>query len=167
LLAYKDEYEVARLYTDPAFRASLDEAFEGALHLLAPPIFGGRAGADGNPRKREFGPWIFPVLRLLAKCRGLRGLAALLQAITIFAPISRESSAIAKRISDDSPITITHSLTPARSLLSEVGGVIQISDEPWLFGLPGEQRPSPVTGGREVHTDEHREHAEMLGGFFR
>ncbi len=76
LLAYKDEYEVARLYTVPAFQAAVGEAFEGAPRisvLLAPPFMGGGPGPDGNPRKREFGPWIFAVFRLLARCKGLRG----------------------------------------------------------------------------------------------
>jgi len=76
LLAYKDEYEVARLYTDPAFSAAIEEAFDGAPRisvLLAPPILGGGLGPDGNPRKREFGPWIFPVFRFLARGKGLRG----------------------------------------------------------------------------------------------
>ena len=76
LLAYKDEYEVARLYAAPAFSAAIDEAFSGTPRvsvLLAPPILGGGLGPDGNPRKREFGPWIFAVFRFLAKCKGLRG----------------------------------------------------------------------------------------------
>ena len=75
ILAPKDEYEVARLLTDPAFKALLDEQFEGDTRLkfnLAPPLLPGTA-ADGRPRKREFGSWIMPVLRLLAGMKGLRG----------------------------------------------------------------------------------------------
>jgi len=75
VLAYKDEYEVARLYSAPAFRQSLAEAFDGAPRLslsLAPPVLPGRA-ANGRPKKRSFGPWIFPVLSVLARLKGLRG----------------------------------------------------------------------------------------------
>ncbi len=78
LLAYKDEYEVARLHSSPAFRAAIDAAFEGKPRvslLLAPPILGGAAGSDGNPRKREFGAWVFPLLRVLASFKWLRGTA--------------------------------------------------------------------------------------------
>ena len=76
LLAYKDEYEVARLYSEPRFRSALENEFEesGAVSvLLAPPLLGGKRGPDGNPRKREFGAWIFPVFRALATLKGLRG----------------------------------------------------------------------------------------------
>ncbi|NEY90086.1 indolepyruvate ferredoxin oxidoreductase family protein [Tabrizicola oligotrophica] len=75
VLAYKDEYEVARLYSLPAFRAGLEAEFSGDYRIalnLAPPILPGKA-ADGRPRKREFGPWILPVLRLLARLKPLRG----------------------------------------------------------------------------------------------
>lgn len=75
VLAPKDEYEVARLYSRPAFRAALEAEFEGPIHLslnLAPPFLPG-AGADGRPRKRSFGPWIFPALHLLSKLKVLRG----------------------------------------------------------------------------------------------
>jgi indolepyruvate ferredoxin oxidoreductase len=76
LLAYKDEYEVARLYTDGQFTRSLKTQFEGpyrlALHL-APPFLA-KPGKDGAaPRKVTFGPWIFTALGLLAKFRFLRG----------------------------------------------------------------------------------------------
>jgi indolepyruvate ferredoxin oxidoreductase len=75
VLAYKDEYEVARLYSLPEFRAGLEAEFEGDYRLslnLAPPFLPGKA-SDGRPRKRAFGPWIFPALRLLARFRFLRG----------------------------------------------------------------------------------------------
>ena len=75
VLAPKDEYEVARLYSLPAFRAGLTAEFAGDYRLslnLAPPFLPGKA-ADGRPRKRGFGPWIFPALRLLAALKPLRG----------------------------------------------------------------------------------------------
>lgn len=75
LLAYKDEYEVARLYSLPSFREQLTETFEGdyAIRLhLAPPVLGGPP-VDGRPRKRAFGPWILSVLNILQKGKRFRG----------------------------------------------------------------------------------------------
>ena len=76
LMACKDEYEVARLYTDGAFRDRLAAAFEGDLRLtfhLAPPALARRDPVTGEPRKRTFGPWMWRVLGLVAKLRFLRG----------------------------------------------------------------------------------------------
>jgi indolepyruvate ferredoxin oxidoreductase len=76
LLAYKDEYEVARLFTDQAFRAGLDETFEGKTSLsfhLSPPLFAAQDPNSGRPRKMEFGAWIMPVFRLLTALKPLRG----------------------------------------------------------------------------------------------
>ena len=76
LLAYKDEYEVARLYASPAFEAALSEQFESRRKLefhLAPPLLARRDKATGEPRKMRFGAWMLPVFRLLAKGKGLRG----------------------------------------------------------------------------------------------
>jgi indolepyruvate ferredoxin oxidoreductase len=77
LMAYKDEYEVARLYSDPVFSAGLAEQFEGKgrmrLHLAPPLLAWRKDAATGRPRKIGFGPWIFPVFRLLARAKGLRG----------------------------------------------------------------------------------------------
>lgn len=73
LLAYKDEYEVARLHLQT--RARAQEVFEGDLTLkphLAPPALGG-LDANGRPKKREFGPWVWGAFRLLARMKGLRG----------------------------------------------------------------------------------------------
>ncbi|HEX9858059.1 MAG TPA: DUF6537 domain-containing protein, partial [Paracoccaceae bacterium] len=75
LLAYKDEYEVARLHLDTMAKARAE--FDGALRPqfhLAPPILSGK-GADGRPRKRSFGAWVLPVFRLLAAMKPLRGTA--------------------------------------------------------------------------------------------
>ncbi|MFQ5514436.1 MAG: indolepyruvate ferredoxin oxidoreductase family protein [Myxococcota bacterium] len=76
LLAYKDEYEVARLYSDGEFRRQLAREFEGPYGLrlhLAPQILNPRDPTTGRARKRSFGPWIFGALALLARLRGLRG----------------------------------------------------------------------------------------------
>jgi indolepyruvate ferredoxin oxidoreductase len=76
LMAYKDEYEVARLYTDGSFSKKLHETFEGEFRLkihLAPPLIARRDALSGHLRKQTFGAWIFIAFRLLAKCKRLRG----------------------------------------------------------------------------------------------
>jgi indolepyruvate ferredoxin oxidoreductase len=79
LMAYKDEYEVARLYADDAFARQVRNEVGGEklrlLVHLAPPLIARRDKATGEPRKITFGPWIFPVFRLLAKLKFLRGTA--------------------------------------------------------------------------------------------
>jgi indolepyruvate ferredoxin oxidoreductase len=78
LLAYKDEYEVARLFTDGGFEQLLREQFDGDFKIsfnLAPPILGGAKDALGRPKKRAFGPWMIPVFKGLARMRVLRGSA--------------------------------------------------------------------------------------------
>jgi len=76
LMAYKDEYEVARLLTDPCFWGDVRRRFDGGvlkLHL-APPILFGRDPASGRPRKRAFSAkYLLPALRLLARGKVLRG----------------------------------------------------------------------------------------------
>jgi indolepyruvate ferredoxin oxidoreductase len=78
LMAYKDEYEVARLYADPAFLERLREQFDGDLkikfHLASAALFT-RKDSNGRPRKRELGGWMLPLFRVLAKLKGLRGTA--------------------------------------------------------------------------------------------
>jgi len=77
LMAYKDEYEVARLYTQPEFRAALEAQFDGDYRLrfnLAPPLLP-KKDASGRPVKREFGAWMLTAFRLLAPLRRLRGTA--------------------------------------------------------------------------------------------
>jgi len=83
LLAYKDEYEVARLYTDGRFAESIRKQFDGNFKMnfnLAPPILNSGVDASGRPRKRAFGPWMMNVFGVLAKFRFLRG--------TLFDPFS-------------------------------------------------------------------------------
>ncbi len=79
LMAYKDEYEVARLYTDGAFAKQVANEFDGdnlrfEFHL-APPLLARRDKATGLPRKMSFGPWLLPAFRVLAKFKFLRGTA--------------------------------------------------------------------------------------------
>ena len=99
LMAYKDEYEVARLYTDGEFAKRLAEQFEGNPMLefyMAPPALvkpkgEGRAAA---PKKRRFGPWLMPVLKVLARGKALRG--------TPFDPFGRtEERKLERRLIDE------------------------------------------------------------------
>ncbi|MGY8525841.1 indolepyruvate ferredoxin oxidoreductase family protein [Paracidovorax citrulli] len=76
LMAYKDEYEVARLHSDPHFRQALAARFEGPLRLrfhMAPPLLARRGPHGGTPRKIEIGAWLWPVLGWLARGKRLRG----------------------------------------------------------------------------------------------
>jgi indolepyruvate ferredoxin oxidoreductase len=75
LMAYKDEYEVARLYTDGRFVEQLQSQFEGNFSMkfnLAPPLFA-KKDAKGHLVKAEFGSWMWSAFKLLAKLKGLRG----------------------------------------------------------------------------------------------
>ena len=77
LMAYKDEYEVARLYTSGEFERRVKEQFDGDYRLhfhLAPPLLA-RKDAEGRLKKAEYGAWVFGAFKLLAKLRGLRGTA--------------------------------------------------------------------------------------------
>jgi indolepyruvate ferredoxin oxidoreductase len=75
LMTYKDEYEVGRLFTDPAFTARLRETFEGGdvQYNLAPPLFARRDKTTNRPLKRRFGAWMGRGFNTLAKLRVLRG----------------------------------------------------------------------------------------------
>ena len=76
LMAYKDEYEVARLYAGESFQANLAKQFQGDLKLkfhLAPPLISRRDPDTGHLIKREYGSWMMTAFKLLAKMKGLRG----------------------------------------------------------------------------------------------
>jgi len=76
-MAYKDEYEVARLHTDPAFTARIAEMFEGdykIVHHLAPPATAAK-NDKGELVKKSYGPWMRKAFAVLAKMKGLRGTA--------------------------------------------------------------------------------------------
>ena len=78
LMAYKDEYEVARLHMETGFLDKLREEFEGDFTVnyhLAPPLVPSAKDARGRPLKRRFGSWIQPAFRILARLRFLRGTA--------------------------------------------------------------------------------------------
>jgi len=77
LMAYKDEYEVARLYTDTSFVERVKNSFDGDnLRLefhLAPPLFAKPDPITGEPKKMSFGPWLLKAFAVLAKFKFLRG----------------------------------------------------------------------------------------------
>jgi indolepyruvate ferredoxin oxidoreductase len=76
LMAYKDEYEVARLYTAPAFQQALEAQFEGDYELefnLAPPMLAKRDPETGELKKKAYGPSMMRNFRWLAKMKGVRG----------------------------------------------------------------------------------------------
>jgi indolepyruvate ferredoxin oxidoreductase len=92
VMAYKDEYEVARLYTDTDFLARVANQFEGPYQLrfhLAPPLVAPRDPATGHLQKRQYGSWMLGAFRLLARLRGLRG--------TAFDPFGRTAERKAER----------------------------------------------------------------------
>ena len=76
LLSYKDEYEVARLHTQTGFLAGLKREYGASARIrfhFAPPILNLRTDSRGRPMKREFGTWMLPVLKILARMKRLRG----------------------------------------------------------------------------------------------
>jgi indolepyruvate ferredoxin oxidoreductase len=76
LMAYKDEYEVARLYTDGRFESMLQAQFAGPWRLrfhLAPPLLSRRDPVTGHLKKRAFGPWVLTAMHWLAGLKSLRG----------------------------------------------------------------------------------------------
>lgn len=75
LMAYKDEYEVARLYAEPAFMEKIHARFDGGFKLklhLAPPLISRKDPLTGEVRKREFGGWVMGLFKVLAKMKRLR-----------------------------------------------------------------------------------------------
>jgi indolepyruvate ferredoxin oxidoreductase len=78
VMAFKDEYEVARLYTDGTFQRMVDGLFEGGPKLkvhLSPPLLAQVDPITGRPAKRAFGPWVFALFRVMKHFKGLRGTA--------------------------------------------------------------------------------------------
>jgi len=76
LLAYKDEYEVARLHADGQFERKIEAMFEGdyrVVYHLSPPLLARRDPLTGEPGKMRFGPWVGFLFKILSSLRGLRG----------------------------------------------------------------------------------------------
>jgi indolepyruvate ferredoxin oxidoreductase len=122
LLAYKDEYEVARLFTDAAFERALGDQFEsrGKLEFhLAPPLLARRDKLTGEPRKMKFGAWMLPAFRLLAKGKALRGTAWDVFGYTHERKLERQMIADYEKLLDEivaklSPVTHTHAVALAQ-----------------------------------------------------
>ncbi|UDF03255.1 indolepyruvate ferredoxin oxidoreductase family protein [Asticcacaulis sp. AND118] len=97
LMAYKDEYEVARLYADSAFRERLAAQFDDPKKLsvfLAPPLLARKNPRTGEPRKMKFGGWVFGAFGVLKGLKGLRG--------TVFDPFGHtHERRLERRLRDD------------------------------------------------------------------
>jgi len=155
LLAYKDEYEVARLYARPSFRAALNDAFESGGRvsvLLAPPILNGSLDPNGNPKKREFGSWIFPLFGLLAQMKGLRGTALDLFGYTSERRMERELITQYEAWLDE----IVAGLTPERHALA-----VRIAALPDQIRGYGHVKLRSVNLARESASDLLAEFREM------
>jgi indolepyruvate ferredoxin oxidoreductase len=113
LMAYKDEYEVARLHSHKGFRKQLRQSLAPGARLsfhLAPPFLPAAKSSAGEPLKMEFGAWVLPVFSVLARLRGLRG--------TAFDPFGYMADRrIERRLIRDYEASLRHigdSLTPER-----------------------------------------------------
>ncbi|MBL8564231.1 MAG: indolepyruvate ferredoxin oxidoreductase family protein [Hyphomicrobiaceae bacterium] len=151
-LAIKDEYEVARLFTDGRFARDIEQHFEGTRRVrfhMAPPLLARIDRATGRPRKIAFGPWLLPVLRLLAKGKQLRG-----SALDLF---GRTAERRAER-----------ALIPAyEALLDEIEARLNPSNHAQavaLAGLPLEVRGFGVVKARAM-ADAERKRAALLAEF--
>ena len=143
LMAYKDEYEVARLYAEPAFLAQVKNEVAGdnltlKFHL-APPLLAKKDPVTGVAKKMTFGPWMLPAFRMLAKFKFLRGTA-----LDIFG-YSEERRTERKLIAD------------YEAMLGEIMGKLTPENHHIAVGLgrhPGEDprlrpREGAASGGRE------------------
>jgi indolepyruvate ferredoxin oxidoreductase len=148
LMAYKDEYEVARLYTSGDFQRRLQQQFEGDYSLrfhLAPPLLA-KKDAEGRLLKREFGPWVFTAFRLLAKLRFLRG-----GALDVFG--YTEERRTERRLIEDYERTVS-------GLLDALdGGNVGLAAE--IAGIPEQIRGYGHVKDAHLHKAKQRE-AELL-----
>ncbi len=129
LMAYKDEYEVARLYTDGTFRKQLESQFRGGKlrFWLAPPLLS-KKDIHGHLVKKRFGAWMWTAFGILAKLKGLRG--------TRFDPFGYTAERRMERDLRDTYITnmyrIARELTPANHTLAVE--IARVPDEIRGFG---------------------------------
>src|SRR5690606_30449309 len=148
LMAYKDEYEVARLYTSGDFRKKLEQQFDGdyTLHFhLAPPLLA-KKNAKGELVKREYGPWVFTAFKVLAKLRGLRG-----GALDVFGHTAERR--MERRLIDD------YERTVAGLLGTLDGGNVGLAAE--IAGIPEQIRGYGHVKEAHLHQARQRE-AELL-----
>lgn len=165
LMAYKDEYEVARLHTDPEFRAALSAQFEDGHKLafhLAPPLLSRTDKRTGRPAKIQFGAWVQPLFGVLRRMKRLRG--------TVFDPFGRTRErrherasiedyralieSIASRLTPDT-LAAAVVLADAASDIRGYGPVKQASAEAYAARLPGLvaafDTALPVAAAEPVH----------------
>ena len=110
MMAIKDEYEVARLYTDGTFAAALSAQFDGDYTIsyhLAPPLFSRTDPVTGRPKKARYGSWVKPVMSVLAALRGLRGTAFDLFGYTAERKTERAALATYQQVLDDIAARLT------------------------------------------------------------
>ena len=123
LMAYKDEYEVARLYTDPKFRQALVAEFESTGRLsvqLAPPLLARVDPVSARPRKITLGPWVFQVFKVLAACRRFREGSFDLFGRTAERRLERElRDAFLERVSTQADSLTSENLPAALALTNE------------------------------------------------
>jgi len=151
VMAIKDEYEVARLYAEPAFNEALAAQFETTKRVsiyLAPPFLSRIDPATGRPRKRKFGPWILTAMKLLARCKGMRD--------TALDPFARTSERRAERALRDQYLADMDS-----ALATMTPGTFDLVSA--LAALPGEVRGyGPV---KEQAMERHAaQRAALLAG---
>ena len=146
LMAYKDEYEVARLYSSPEFRASLADEFDRSRKVsiwLSPPLLSRKDPATGRPKKMKFGPWIFPLMKGLAAMRVLRGTALDVFGYTAERRAERE-------LAQDFESDILQLLQePSERTLAQVGTLAQAANEVRGFGPVKEAALSRYAAARE------------------
>ncbi len=147
LLARKDEYEVARLFSDPEFEQALGARFEGeyrVIHHFASPLARRADPLTGIPRKRRFGPWMRPVLRALVRLRFLRD--------TVLDPFARtEDNRLARALVRDYEATMLGLLDRLRAeTLPAAVGIASLPDEIRGFG--------PVRARTARRAAERRQH---------
>ena len=160
LMAYKDEYEVARLYTDGSFIKQVKTEFDGddlrfEFHL-APPLLARRDKATGQPRKMSFGPWLLPAFRVLAKFKSLRG--------TPLDPFGRSLERRTERkLIEDYEATIDEvlaGLTPGNHLLAV--GLAVIPEKIRGFGHVKQQHLAAAKADEAALLDQFRAGTPML-----
>jgi indolepyruvate ferredoxin oxidoreductase len=152
LMAYKDEYEVARLYSDTGFVERVKSSFAGENlrfeYHLAPPLLARRDPATGEPKKMSFGPWMLKVFGLLAKLKFLRG--------TPFDPFgyTAERRTERKLVADYEALlgTIVRELTPANHATAVA--LAALPEKIRGFG-PVKMRHLAIVKAEEVDLYEH------------
>ena len=144
LMAYKDEYEVARLYTDGEFLKKLGDTFEGDYQLtfhMAPPIFNRGLDALGRPKKSAFGPWMLAALKVLATFKFIRG--------TALDPFGRLADRREER----------ELITDYRSMLEELVAGLTASNH--AIAVECASLPDQVRGYGPVKAESIREYREL------